>query len=484
MVKVLIPYEKLDRTKIGSAASVGEVFRDRLVLEVPDGNFVANIAPREPAPITSLEDAVRRSLENPVCGPRFSELVGPERSIVIITDNQFRPTPTARYLTVVLDRLEEAGVKDAGVAIGGMFVSHAVPMSVDDIKDKLGAENVERLEKKGWDVWQNQPKDPEANQFIGFTKPGTPVWANKKLMRFDVKFGLPLTQANPWGYGGGGKLGLAMTSEETIEINHNRCYPMSPATHYGALMGPMRADIDDIAELMGYKYALNSILDTRGNVVDLNYGELPESHRESVRRYNRIYAYDAPQLMQRKADIVICGTFAESDHLFFHTGWGVNSADFICKEGGTIIYCSPSPGFRSFPGLALMDLMKPYMPPTPENFERVLRDIYSRKVAMWSGCIWVPIYEVMLRKHVKVVTMKENLELGREIGLDITDSLDGAFSEAMAEHGANARVAVLPYARLQLPTWMVDMGNERGPMAPYSPEHQTERIVMDVASTA
>ena len=38
-----------------------------------------------------------------------------------------------------------------------------------------------------------------------------------------------------------------------------------------------------------------------------------------------------------------------------------------------------------FPGLALMDLMKPYMPPTRENYERVLRDIHARAIQMWAG---------------------------------------------------------------------------------------------------
>jgi nickel-dependent lactate racemase len=457
MVKVHIPYESLDKATIASAATEKEIFRDRLELEIPDKNFVANIVPKEPAPITNLEEATRKALEHPVAGPKFSELLGPDRSIVVITDNQFRPTPTARYLTVILDILEEAGVKDAGVAIGGMMVSHEVPMSDDDIKAKLGAKNVKRLKEKGWEIWQNAPRDPAANKFIGFTKAGTPVWVNKKLARFDIKFGLPLTVAHPWGYGGGGKLGLAMTSEETIEICHNKSIPLSPATHYGALTGTMRSDIDDIAELIGYKYALNTAMDTKGRVIDLTYGELPESHRESVRRYNKVFAYDVPQITQNKPDIVICGTYAMSDHLFFHTGWGVNSADLICKEGGTIIYCSPCPGYHNFPGFALMDLMKPYMPPTGENYERLLRDIYKRKVPMWSGCIWVPIYEVMLRKHLTIVTLKDNVKMGKDIGLDVSDSIHDAFNAALKRHGPEARVVVLPYARLQLPTWAVKM---------------------------
>ena len=113
-----------------------------------------------------------------------------------------------------------------------------------------------------------------------------------------------------------------------------------------------------------------------------------------------------------------------------------------------------------FPGLALMDLMKPYMPPTPENYQQVLRDIHGRVIQMWAGCIWVPIYEVMTRKHLKLVTLEENLEMAADIGMDATTSLDEAFAEAMERHGPDAKVVVLPFARYQLPRNMVRMDAE------------------------
>jgi len=91
------------------------------------------------------------------------------KSLAIVVDNQFRPTPTAKYLSVILDILEEAGVERGGVAIGGMMVSHEVPMSEEDIKAKLGEKNVDRILEKGWEIWQNEPRNPEANKFIGFT---------------------------------------------------------------------------------------------------------------------------------------------------------------------------------------------------------------------------------------------------------------------------------------------------------------------------
>jgi nickel-dependent lactate racemase len=254
-----------------------------------------------------------------------------------------------------------------------------------------------------------------------------------------------------------------VVSDETIESNHCAFVP-SPQTHYGAYAGPMRSDIDEVAAMCGLTCTMNVILDTHGRVVDCIFGSHPEAHKVAIGRFNEIYAYDNPVATRGPADIAICGVFAPTDHLFFHTGWGCMSADLVLKEGGTIIYCSPSPGVSTaigdFPGLALMDLMKPYMPPTRDNYERVLKDIHARAIQMWAGCIWVPIYEVMTRKHLTMVTLEENLEMAADIGLDATTSLDDAFGKAMEQHGPDAQVIVLPFARYQLPRNAIRMHAE------------------------
>ena len=43
---------------------------------------------------------------------------------------------------------------------------------------------------------------------------------------------------------------------------------------------------------------------------------------------------------------------------------------------------------------------------------------------MWAGCIWVPIYEVMTRKRLTMVTLEENLAMAADIGMEATTSLD------------------------------------------------------------
>ncbi|MCS7142927.1 MAG: lactate racemase domain-containing protein [Aigarchaeota archaeon] len=457
MKRVKIPYEYIDKHVIASAVSPKEIKRDSLELEIPEKNLLAVVNPLEPAPIADVETATMRALENPVCGPKLSELIGPDKSLVIITDNQFRPTPTSKFLKPVLDVVKKVGVKEIGVAIAGMMVSHEVPLDEKMISAKLGAENVERIYEMGGEIWQNTPRHMEENVYRGRTDLATPVWVNKKLMRFDVKLGISNTHASHWGYGGGDRLGLAMCSALTIESNHRYSPPLTPAQHYGAYTGPMQKDILQIARMINYDFCINTIVDTKLEISDVNFGMLPYSHVESVKKYNNIYAFDIDQLRYKKADIVICGTFAPTNHIFFHTCWGIMSADLICRDGGTIIYCSPVPGYGPVPGFALMDLMKPYMPPTTSNFERVLAGVFKLEIPMWTGCIWIPVYETMTRKHVTVVTNKENLQMAHDIGIDATDSLDEAFKEALRRHGSDAQVVVLPYARYQLPWSAVKM---------------------------
>src|SRR5919198_1166120 len=460
MTTYRIPFESLDPLTIGASDDESKIYREELQLEIPDSNVLAAIYPDEPEPVPNATEAARQALESPVAGPSFSDLLSGAGSVAVIIDNQFRPTPASKLLPPVLDAIEAADVDACVITANGKVF----PLSEPDIEQKVGRENLDRMERLGIPLFQNEPRNTEAYTYLGVTSRGTPVWIHNEVARRDVKVAIGQAQANHWGYGGGGKLIMpGVCSDETIESNHCNFVP-SPQTHYGALAGPMRSDIDEVATMCGLDATMNVLLDTRGRVIEIVFGSHPTSHRQAIERFNEIYAYESPVAEKGQADIAICGVFAPTDHLFFHTGWGCMSADFVLRDGGTLIYCSPSPGVSTavgdFPGLALMDLMKPYMPATPENYQQVLRDIHARAIQMWAGCIWVPIYEVMTRKHLRVVTLEENLELAADIGMDATTSLDEAFAEAMERHGPDAKVIVLPYARYQLPRNLVRMEAE------------------------
>ena len=154
-----------------------------------------------------------------------------------------------------------------------------------------------------------------------------------------MKITIGQAQANHWGAGGGGKLIMpGVVSDETIESNHCDFVP-SPQTHYGAYAGPMRSDIDEVATMCGLDGTMNVLLDTRGRVIDVQLRLAPRSAPAARSSASTRSTPTRARSRDGQADIAICGVFAPTDHLFFHTGWGCMSADFVVKDGGTIIYC-------------------------------------------------------------------------------------------------------------------------------------------------
>src|SRR4051812_32394835 len=241
-----IPYESLDPLTIGSADDESKVYRDELELEIAEANLLAAIYPDEPNHVPDATAAAAEALESPVAGPSFAELIAGGKSVAIVIDNQFRPTPSSKLLPAVFDLLEEAGVTDACVITGNGKV---FPLSESDIEQKVGRENLDRMERLGIGFFQNEPRNEDAYTYLGVTSRGTPVWVHSDVVKRDVIIAIGQAQANHWGYGGGGKLIMpGVSSDETIESNHCNFVP-SPQTHYGALAGPMRSDIDEVATM-------------------------------------------------------------------------------------------------------------------------------------------------------------------------------------------------------------------------------------------
>ena len=92
-VIVDIPYESLDPLTIGSCDDPSAVYREQLSVGIPRRNLWAWLKPDEPPALSNVTAAAAAALERPAGGPRFSELIGPDKSLCIIIDNQFRPTP-------------------------------------------------------------------------------------------------------------------------------------------------------------------------------------------------------------------------------------------------------------------------------------------------------------------------------------------------------------------------------------------------------
>jgi nickel-dependent lactate racemase len=406
-----------------------------LQAEIPDKNLVGNFIPEEPAGIADLEGALMQAVENPVGGKRFSQLVKAGKKIAFITENQFRAAPANKLLLPLLKKAKKAGAEIC-VAIG---CGKVPPLSPEEIAEKLGKEVVDL----GIPIECNDVSKPENYRLLGITKNGTPLFVLKSVAEADVVITLSTTQATLWGYGGSGMIIPAVTGNETIEINH--VMSLAPDCVPGNNDCKMQLDKYEALEMVGVDMGINVIVANNWDIVYINAGNPVASHKEAVKSYDNIYKFDAADY--EKFDIVVAGSTAPTDHLFFHTGWAVVNCMPITKEDGTIIFSSPCPGYHDWPGFALMDLMKDFMPPSPENHEKVIRSFYSKEKELWAGCIWYPIFRTMLYRDVQIVTRHDNTEMAKNAGLPVEVSLDNALKKALAKHGADAKVAFVPYGR-------------------------------------
>jgi len=428
MAKIQVPFETAEESGV------------YLELEVPDKNLVGSFIPKEPPSLPEVPTAAAYALEHPLGSKPLSRLVRRGDKVVIITENQFRAAPAHQVLPPLLDTIRSAG-GEATIAIGNGKVP---PLSPQEIEHKLGKDVV----ASGIPIECNDVSKPENYVFVGITPRGVPLFVLKSVAEADVKITISTVQATLWGYGGSGMIIPAVSGNETIEMNHvfslsNDCRPGNNNCH-------IQQDKYDAAQIIGLDMGVHLIVNNQFRVTYVGAGDFVQAHKAAIRAYDDVYRFRAAQFAGVPADIVITGSSAPTNHLFFHTGWAVVNCDPICKDGGTIIQATPCPGYGEWPGFALMDLMKEYMPPSPENKAKALRAFYTKDRELWAGCIWWKIYEVMTRKDVTIVTKKENIGLSRQAGLKATDSLPSAFEAALKRHGPNARVAFVPYGRYTL----------------------------------
>ncbi len=417
-----------------------EAAEDRNVsipLSVPETCILKEYARPEQPAVADVGKAVLQAVENPIHSAKFSELIRGKKTVLFMIENQFRQAPAYQLLPPLVEMVRKAGAEPKIIIGSGKVGS----LDDDEIKEKIGSE----LFQSGIAVTCNDVAQADNYAFEGVTERGIPIWVHRWVAEADVKVTIGTTQATLWGYGGSGMVIPGTANNETIEMNH--IMSLAPTCVPGNNETPMQLDKYEALHMCGINMGINVIVNNRFEVTAVNAGEPEESHRLSVKEYEKIYQYQiAPE---DKADIVICGSTSPTDHLFFHTSWAVVNVDPVTKDDGTIIFASPCPGYHAWEGFALMDLMKAYMPPTEKNMEAALKDFYSHKKELWAGCIWYKVYELMVRKQTKYITLEQNLNLAHDVGLDASapNETQHVFDELLKKYGPSAKVAFVPYGR-------------------------------------
>lgn len=211
--------------------------RTRLPLHVPPENLLAVVEPAEVAPAVDPAAEVRRALREPVGSRPLSELVRPGQKVLIIIDDNTRPTPQHQVLPPVLAELASV-TRNLHLKILIATGTHRA-MTPEEIRAKVGAEIASQHTILNHD-WANEANLVE----LGITHNGTPIKVNRLVQEADLVLAIGATVPHCLaGWGGGAKIVQpGVCGKDTTNMTHalNMISPMSHPGDQGSLC--LRAD--------------------------------------------------------------------------------------------------------------------------------------------------------------------------------------------------------------------------------------------------
>lgn len=401
-----------------------------LTAEVPDNNILKILEPNSVAGATDSAQGIIDALANPIGTPTLGEIVKPGEKIVIITSDITRPMPTWDVIPHVLDELYDAGVKSEDITLVFALGSHRP--HTEEEKRKLAGERA-YMEIKCID------SNPHDCIHMGETSCGTPIDITRVVADADRRICLGNIEYHYFaGYSGGIKaLMPGASTPEAIQVNHSMM--VDPNSHAGKLNGnPVREDLEEAGEICPIDFIVNVVLDEHKKIIYAVAGDIKKAHRKGCSFLDSLYKVKIPQ----RADIVIVSQGgAPKDLNLYQTQKALDNSKHAVRDGGTIILvgaCKEGLGQKTFEEwITQADKPKDLIKRIRENFK--LGGHKAAAIAM-----------VMERANIKLVS-EMDAEFVSSMFFEPYSDLQSAIDDALADHGEDASIIIMPYGGSTLP---------------------------------
>lgn len=314
-------------------------------LKYGTGKITANLQKKniiqivEPFEIEATEEGaeIKKAMENPIGTKRLREIASEKKrhkkrpNVVIIVSDITRPTPTKRLIPYILNELTDAGIRDEDVTIIFALGIHR----------KLETNEMARLVGNNvFNRFRCINHDTTNCVFVGTTKHGTTVEANREVLEADIRVCIGSIELHYFaGYTGGYKSILpGICARSTIETNHRLM--LQPNTGAGRTDSPVRIDMEEAAKFVGCDFILNVVLNGKKQIVKAVAGDPIGAHREGIKVVDSMYIVPIKEL----ADVVVVSAGGTpKDINVFQSQKALDNAKFAVKNGGTIILVAQCP---------------------------------------------------------------------------------------------------------------------------------------------
>ena len=405
-----------------------------LPLDLPDGlEPVVLVANEQPA-LPDAVQAVRDGLKNPIgAEPLVKQLKDkkPEKIVVVVND-ETRPTPYYAFFPPLVEAFEEAGIRDDQVTFVIATGIHD-PHSKELNEKTYGKHMTDRFK-----FVSHIAKDDDSLVHMGRFDSGYEFYVNKLAVEADFLITVGVVMPHYFaGFSGGRKSILpGLAGFRTVEQNHARMVELMDNLP-PIRQNPVSLEMIEAARMVGVNFIINAVTGSNKEVVKIVAGDLVAAWYEAVETSSSMF--EIP--FEKQVDICVssaCGY--PRDVNMYQAQKALDHADRITRDGGTIILVTESPsGYGE-------DVFERWMRKgmTPQQIMDRIRTNF-----VMGGHKAYGFAKVAANKKFILVS-----SLSAEDSLPLfatkAESVQAAFDAALAEN-PGATVAVLPQGSLTLP---------------------------------
>ena len=400
-----------------------------MTLRIPAANLVWVVGPKDVPPVPDLAQAVRAAIRSPIGAPALPDLVARHGTgTVVLVDDGTRATPQRSILPVVLDELNAAGVPDRDITVLIARGTHRF-MSQEECVARFGEGVMARVRV------ENLSPDPADFVDLGVTPMGIPIFVNRRYLESDLSVAVGNIIPHMYaGWAGGAKMvqpGVtnAVTTAKTHLMAGPRVYEI-----LGWVDNPVRREMEQIAIKSGLKFIVNVVLNRDGGVVAVVAGDVVAAHRAGVEIARPIFTVE----LDERPDVVVASSHP-ADRDLWQGVKPLNNCGMLVKDGGTLILLHPAPE-----GIAPDHPQMVELGQTPDDLVRgmVERGEIADEVA---AATYLALDQTRRRIHVAMVSEGITADAAARIGLEAGLDFDQALADALARHGARARIGVVTH---------------------------------------
>jgi nickel-dependent lactate racemase len=267
---------------------------------------------------------------------------------------------------------------------------------------------------------------------------GTVVRLDRRFVDADLRIATGLVEPHFMaGYSGGRKvIAPGLAHAETITTFHSARFMAHPAaTNCNLMDNPLHEEQIEIVRMLGGAWALNTVIDEERNLCFVNFGEIIESHAQSI-EFVRHYC-EVPVPEQFKT-VLTCAAGYPLDKTYYQTVKGMVGAMDILAPGGDLIIaseCSEGLGSPEF-----IRAQRELLELGPSSFLQKISSRSHANIDEWQTQMQL---KPMSIGNIHLFADQLSPEDHTLTGVQRIESVDAAVRQSLERHQSN-RLAVIP----------------------------------------